>query len=120
MGPLPPGGERDPEGLVRLANARMPSGRYAGQLLMDIPDDYVLWFANRVVPGVSSAEDEQTGIHLAALHAIRFNGLEGMLRSLVDGAEDQQGFPGQTAGNGWGLEDNTDHDLDWLFEMLGE
>jgi uncharacterized protein (DUF3820 family) len=35
------------EYLVRLANARMPFGKYAGSLLIDLPEAYVVWFARK-------------------------------------------------------------------------
>ncbi len=37
--------EPEPEYLLRLANARMPFGKYAGSLLIDLPEAYVVWFS---------------------------------------------------------------------------
>lgn len=67
------------EYLVRLANARMPFGRYAGSLLIDLPEGYVVWFARKGYP------NGEIGELLASLYAIKENGLEGLLRPLVDG-----------------------------------
>ena len=112
IGPMLPGTDRDPEKLLRLANARMPSGRYAGELLLDLPEEYVLWFANRVLQGAAAAEDARTGVQLAAIHEIRFNGLEGLLRPLIEGASDDEGEQRS-------LGVPTD-ELDWLLDMISE
>lgn len=37
----------NPENLVKLANDKMPFGKYAGRVLMDLPEEYLLWFANK-------------------------------------------------------------------------
>jgi len=76
----------DPGFLLRLANARMPFGRYAGTLLLDLPEAYVVWFARAGWP------EGEIGEQLAALYSIKENGQEGILRPLVRrGAPD--GFP---------------------------
>lgn len=36
--------------LIALANQQMPFGRYAGRVLIDIPEDYLLWMANKGWP----------------------------------------------------------------------
>ena len=68
----------DAEFLVRLANARMPFGRYKGSLLVNLPEAYVVWFARKGWPG------GEIGELLAALYAIKENGLEYLLRPLVE------------------------------------
>ncbi len=67
----------DPGFLLRLANARMPFGKYAGRLLIDLPEAYVVWFARSGYP------NGEIGEQLASLYAIKENGLEGLLRPLV-------------------------------------
>lgn len=67
----------DPSFLLRLANARMPFGKYAGRLLIDLPEAYVVWFARSGYP------KGEIGEQLASLYAIKENGLEGLLRPLV-------------------------------------
>jgi len=67
----------DPQYLVRLANARMPFGKYAGSLLIDLPEAYVVWFARQGYP------EGEIGELLASLYAIKENGLESLLRPLV-------------------------------------
>ena len=107
-GPMIPGIENDPEALLRLANARMPFGRYKGELLLDVPPEYVFWFANQ--------ERVSVGTQLAAIYAIRFNGLEQILRVLVDGDGTDHGEPSSVT-------DGTDEmsvpdELDWIISML--
>jgi uncharacterized protein len=65
------------EALLRLANARMPFGKYTGSLLIDLPEAYVVWFARKGYP------EGEIGELLASLYAIKENGLEGLLRPLV-------------------------------------
>ena len=68
----------DPEALVRLANTRMPFGKYAGRLLLELPEAYVLWFASNGYP------KGELGSSLAAMAEIKANGMEALLRPLVD------------------------------------
>lgn len=67
----------DTAALERLANARMGFGRYAGSLLIDLPESYVLWFSRKGWP------NNETGRLLAALYVIKENGMESLLRPLV-------------------------------------
>jgi len=67
----------DPGFLIRLANARMPFGKYSGRLLIDLPEAYVVWFARQGWP------DGELGEQLAMLYSIKENGQEGILRPLV-------------------------------------
>ncbi len=67
----------DPAFLIRLANARIPFGKYAGRLLIDLPEAYVVWFSHKGYPR------GETGELLEALYAIKENGLESLLRPLV-------------------------------------
>lgn len=67
----------DGEFLVKLANARMPFGKYAGRLLIDLPEAYVVWFARKGWP------TGEIGELLQNLYAIKENSLEYLLRPLV-------------------------------------
>lgn len=67
----------DPAFLVRLANARMPFGKYSGRLLIDLPEAYVVWFSHKGYPR------GELGEQLKSLYAIKENGLEPLLRPLV-------------------------------------
>ena len=63
--------------LIKLANTRMPFGRYAGRLLLDLPEPYVVWFKGLGFP------PGELGVMLASMYEIKANGLEGLLRPLV-------------------------------------
>jgi hypothetical protein len=63
--------------LIELANARMPFGKYAGRLLIDLPEAYVVWFARKGWPS------GEIGERLESLYTIKENGLEYLLRPLV-------------------------------------
>jgi uncharacterized protein (DUF3820 family) len=66
-----------PAFLVKLANARMPYGKYAGRLLIDLPEAYVVWFARQGWP------EGEIGELLSSLYSIKENGQEALLRPLV-------------------------------------
>lgn len=63
--PLPDGEE-----LLALASMRMPFGKYKGRLLIDLPEPYVVWFANQGFP------EGRLGRLLGLVHEIKVNGLE--------------------------------------------
>jgi uncharacterized protein (DUF3820 family) len=48
----------------------MPFGRYAGRLLIDLPEPYVVWFAREGFP------EGKLGDQLRAVYEIKVNGLE--------------------------------------------
>jgi hypothetical protein len=60
----------DHEQLLELAEMKMPFGRYAGQLLIDLPEPYVIWFAQKGFP------KGKLGEMLAIIYEIKVNGLE--------------------------------------------
>ena len=62
--------------LKALAAARMPFGRYAGSLLIDLPEPYVVWFAQQGFP------DGKLGRQLQAVYEIKVNGLEYLFEPL--------------------------------------
>jgi uncharacterized protein len=61
---------RDHAFLSKLARTRMPFGRYAGRLLVDLPEPYVVWFRQKGLP------DGELGTMLALMYEIKANGLE--------------------------------------------
>ena len=60
----------DHEQLLQLAEMKMPFGKYAGRLLIDLPDPYVVWFAQKGFPR------GKLGEMLAIVYEIKVNGLE--------------------------------------------
>lgn len=66
----------DPELLLKLANYRMPYGKYASRRLIDLPESYVIWYANKGFPG------GELGKMLSIVHEIKINGLEYLFEPL--------------------------------------
>ncbi len=64
--------------LVELANTRMPFGKYAGRLLVDLPSSYLCWFARKGFP------PGKLGMLLESALEIKTNGLAPLLKPLVD------------------------------------
>lgn len=62
--------------LVELAQARMPFGKYQGRRLIDLPESYLVWFANQGFP------EGQLGRRLQAVYEIKLNGLESLFDPL--------------------------------------
>jgi hypothetical protein len=58
------------EQLLELAEMTMPFGKYAGRLLIDLPEPYVIWFAQKGFP------KGKLGEMLAIIYEIKVNGLE--------------------------------------------
>ena len=68
----------DPKILLKLAAYRMPFGKYANRLLIDLPEPYVIWFANKGFP------HGELGEMLKIVHEIKVNGLEYLFEPLRD------------------------------------
>ncbi|MCC2615234.1 DUF3820 family protein [Aestuariibacter halophilus] len=68
----------DPQQLKQAVNATMPFGKYAGRRLLELPEPYLVWFHQQGFPGGLLGEQ------LALMYEIKCNGLEGMLRPLLE------------------------------------
>ena len=68
----------DTKELIALVNQTMPFGRFKGPRLIDLPEPYVVWFKNQGFP------HGQRGRRLATMYEIKANGLEPLLRPLVE------------------------------------
>lgn len=64
--------------LLKIANMKMPYGKYKGVALVDLPEPYVVWFHNQGFP------DGELGRLLAQLYEIKLNGLEFLFKPLRD------------------------------------
>lgn len=64
------------EDLIKIANMKMPFGRYKGIALIDLPEPYVVWFYNQGLP------NGELGRLLALLYEIKLNGLEALFAPL--------------------------------------
>lgn len=68
------------EDLLKLANHKMPFGRYAGMTLVDLPEPYVVWFYNQGFPS------GELGRLLGLLYEVKVNGLEYLFEPLKGNA----------------------------------
>ena len=65
------------EELIKLANTRMPYGKYKGKYLVDLPEHYIVWYRNKGFPS------GKFGDMLHLIYEIQLNGLEDMVRKLI-------------------------------------
>lgn len=79
----------DREAFMKLANALMPFGKYAGRRLLDLPEAYVVWFKQKGFP------KGELGRMLETVYTIKANGLEYLFRpgaaTMPSDAESQNG-----------------------------
>ncbi len=66
----------DPEVLEKIANMKMPFGKYKGRALIELPEPYLVWFANEGFP------EGQIGELLQLTYEIKVNGLEKLIYPL--------------------------------------
>lgn len=62
--------------LLKLSKTRMPFGRYANRLLVDLPESYVVWLSNKEFP------KGELGTMLKIVYEIKVNGLEYLFKPL--------------------------------------
>lgn len=62
--------------LLKLATYKMPFGKYKNRLLIDLPEPYVVWFANQGFP------EGELGELLGIVLEIKTNGLEYLFEPL--------------------------------------
>ncbi|HEY9036799.1 MAG TPA: DUF3820 family protein [Pseudomonadales bacterium] len=68
----------DEQHLLKLARMRMPFGKYQGRVIIDLPEDYLLWFARKGFPA------GELGLLLALALEIKSNGLTGLITKLKE------------------------------------
>lgn len=61
---------------LELVRARMPFGKYEGRLIIDLPEDYLVWFASKGFP------QGKVGMMLQAVYEFKLNGLESLFDPL--------------------------------------
>jgi uncharacterized protein len=69
----------DHKALFELAAMRMPFGKHAGWLLIDLPEPYVIWLAGQGFP------EGKLGRMLRTVYEIKVNGLEYLFEPLKAG-----------------------------------
>jgi uncharacterized protein (DUF3820 family) len=62
--------------LLELVKARMPFGKYEGRLIIDLPEDYLVWFASKGFP------KGRVGRRLQAVYEFKLNGLDALFDPL--------------------------------------
>ncbi|HOA07997.1 MAG TPA: DUF3820 family protein [Spirochaetota bacterium] len=55
---------------LKIGTCRMPFGKYEGKRLIDIPEEYYIWFKQKGLP------EGELGQMMAAAYEIKLNGLE--------------------------------------------
>ena len=70
--------EQNVDTLKKIANMKMPFGKYKGVRLIDLPEPYVVWFAGKGFP------KGELGRLLATLYEIKVNGLEYLVKPLQE------------------------------------
>lgn len=67
----------DKQQLIEIANTAMPFGKYKGQMLIDLPEPYLLWFARS-----GDFPSSRLGELMQFTLAIKIEGLEGLVKPL--------------------------------------
>lgn len=70
----------DPKLLLQLTTTPMPYGKYKGVLLCHLPVFYLEWFQRKGFP------KDKLGILLQTIYEIKINGLEYLLKPLLNKA----------------------------------
>ncbi|MDP6190271.1 MAG: DUF3820 family protein [Gammaproteobacteria bacterium] len=65
-----------PENLSKLANTKMPFGKYQNRDLIDLPEAYLIWFARQGFP------QGQLGEYMQLALELKTNGLEYLVKAL--------------------------------------
>ncbi len=63
--------------LIELANTRIYFGKYKGRLLIEIPEDYLVWYKSKGFP------PGKLGKQLEQMLEIKINGLEKLIYPLI-------------------------------------
>lgn len=66
------------EDVLEAVAMRMPFGRFKGERLIDLPEPYIVWFKGQGFPPGALGE------RMALVYEVKVNGLEKLLRPLLD------------------------------------
>ncbi|MGF1717136.1 DUF3820 family protein [Photobacterium chitinilyticum] len=64
------------EHLIKVANVKIPFGKYSGRALIDLPEEYLLWFRKKGFP------EGELGTLMALALEFKIEGLESVIRPL--------------------------------------
>lgn len=67
----------DPEALLTLVDLKMPFGKYSGRAILDMPENYLLWFKEKGFP------KGKLGEVMALAYEVKLNGLEPLIRDAI-------------------------------------
>lgn len=62
--------------LIHIARETMPFGKYQGKLIIDVPEEYLIWLKNKGWP------EGKLGDWLALALEVKVNGLESLVEPL--------------------------------------
>ncbi|WP_108801669.1 DUF3820 family protein [Aquimarina sp. Aq107] len=62
--------------LVKLANTKMPFGKYKDRYLIDLPEHYIVWYHNKGFPKGT------LGMQMQTVYELKLNGLEYLIRNI--------------------------------------
>ena len=65
--------------LIKLADTKMPYGKYKDRFLIDLPEYYIVWYNNKGFP------KGQLGEMLQLVYEIKLNGLEHLIYNIKKG-----------------------------------
>nr|WP_275051522.1 DUF3820 family protein [Brenneria goodwinii] len=63
--------------MIEIANMQMPFGKYQGRALIDLPEEYLLWFARK-----GEFPQGRLGELMQITLAIKIEGLQGLVKPL--------------------------------------
>lgn len=66
----------DKQDLLKIANTEIPFGKYKGKTLIDLPEEYLLWFVDKGFP------EGRLGFLLQLTLEIKINGLDDVVKPL--------------------------------------
>lgn len=66
----------DKDFLIKLANYKMPFGKYKNYYLIDIPEYYYVWYQSKGFP------QGQLGTMMQQMYEIKLNGLEELIYTI--------------------------------------